>query len=240
MQAGMLGTLGTNLQALLSTCRPAILRDFPFVQAMMRLWAHPHRQHDIAEFFPHFVSFYRMPFAQECWQERNLRGPVLHVLDEGTLQSPIPLPIPEPRADGQPCTFQDCVEQFFRGQRGGCALASASQLLCFQLKRYVFHVRAGVAHKTTTPIRFAEPSLQVPIWEDVSTLQTQNVCYQVSAIAFHEGRTPYAGHYRTCLLHEGCYYITDDDKGAQMISPQLLRVVQSNSYLFLCTLRPSA
>ena len=187
---GALEALGTSLQAVLTTTRPVVLRDLPIVQAMMRLWAQPNRQHDIAEFFSHFVSFCRMPFEQECWQVRDLRGPALHVLDEGTLQTPIPLHIPASRADGQLCTFQECVKQFFRGQRCGCALASAAPLLCFQLKRYMFNVRTGVVRKLTTPIRFAEPSLQVPIWEDVSTLRTRHVRYQVSAIAFHEGRTP--------------------------------------------------
>ena len=236
---GALEALGTRLQAVLTTTRPVVLRDLPRGQAMMRLWAQPNRQHDIAEFFSHFVSFCRMPFEQECWQARDLRGPALHVLDEGTLQTPIPLHIPASRSDGQPCTFQECVKQFFRGQRCGCALASAAPLLCFQLKRYVFNVRTGVVRKLTTPIRFEEPSLQVPIWEDVSTLRTRHVRYQVSAIAFHEGRTPFAGHYRTCLLHQGCHYITDDNTGARLISPQMQHVVQSNSYLFLCTLQPS-
>ena len=236
---GALEALGTSLQAVLTTTRPVVLRDLPIVQAMMRLWAQPNRQHDIAEFFSHFVSFCRMPFEQECWQVRDLRGPALHVLDEGTLQTPIPLHIPASRADGQLCTFQECVKQFFRGQCCGCALASAAPLLCFQLKRYMFNVRTGVVRKLTTPIRFAEPSLQVPIWEDVSTLRTRHVRYQVSAIAFHEGRTPFAGHYRTCLLHQGCHYITDDNTGARLISPQMQHVVQSNSYLFLCTLQPS-
>ena len=235
---GMLGTLGTRLQAFLHTTRPVALRDFPTVQAMMRFWAHPHRQHDIAEFFSHFVSFCRMPFGQECWQTRAIRGPALHVLDEGTLQTPIPLHIPVSRVHGQPCTFQDCVNKFFRDHSCDCALASEAPLLCFQLKRYEFNVRTGAVNKLVTPVSFTEPSLQVPIWEDVSTLQTKQVCYRVSAIAFHEGRTPYAGHYRTCLLHQGCHYITDDNTEARMINPQLLRVVQSNSYLFLCHLQP--
>ena len=155
-----------------------------------------------------------------------------------SLQTPIPLHIPDSRVHGQPCTFQDCVNKFFRDHSCDCALASAAPLLCFQLKRYEFNVRTGAVTKLVTPVSFTETSLQVPIWEDVSTLQTKQVCYQVSAIAFHEGRTPYAGHYRTCLLHQGCHYITDDNTEARMINPQLLRVVQSNSYLFLCHLQP--
>ena len=234
----MLGTLGIRLRALLHTTRPVALRDLPIVQAMLRLWAHPNRQHDIAEFFSHFVSFCRMPFGQECWQARDIRGPALHVLDEGTLQTPIPLHTPASRVHGQPCTFQDCVEKFFRDHSCGCALASAAPLRCFQLKRYEFNVRTGAVSKLVTPVSFTEPLLKVPIWEDVSTLRTKQVCYRVSAIAFHEGRTPYAGHYRTCLLHQGCHYVTDDNTEARMINPQLLRVVQSNSYLFLCHLQP--
>ena len=165
---GVLGTLGIRLQALLHTARPVALRDLPIVQAVLRLWAHPNRQHDIAEFFSHFVSFYRMPFGQECWQARDIRGPALHVLDEGTLQTPIPLHIPASRVHGQPCAFQDCVDKFFRDHSCGCALASAAPLLCFQLKRYEFHVRTGAVSKLVTPVSFTEPSLQVPIWEDVS------------------------------------------------------------------------
>ena len=141
---------------------------------------------------------------------------------------------------GSPVLFRivSTVNKFFRDHSCDCALASAAPLLCFQLKRYEFNVRTGAVNKLVTPVSFTEPSLQVPIWEDVSTLQTKQVCYRVSAIAFHEGRTPYAGHYRTCLLHQGCHYITDDNTEARMINPQLLRVVQSNSYLFLCHLQP--
>ena len=128
---GVLGTLGIRLQALLRTARPVELRDLPIVQAVLRLWAHPNRQHDIAEFFSHFVSFCRMPFGQECWQTRAIRRPALHVLDDGTLQAPIPLHIPFARVHGQPCTFQDCVDKFFWDNSCGCALASAATLLCF-------------------------------------------------------------------------------------------------------------
>ena len=205
----------------------------------MRLWAHPDRQHDVAEFFSHFVSFYRMPFGQECWQTRDFRGPDLRVLDEGTLQTPIPLHIPARSANGRMRTVQDCVEQFFRGQRCGCALASVAPFLCFQLRRYRFDVSAGSVRKLATPIRLDADPIQVPIWEDVSTLQTRQVHYRVSAVAFHEGRTPSSGHYRTCLLHQGCHYITDDNAGARKLGPQLLPLVQSNSYLFLCTLQPA-
>ena len=173
MPAGLLGTLGTSLQALTSTVRPVTLRALHPIQALMRLWAHPDRQHDVVEFFSHFVSFYRMPFPQECWQTRDLRGPDLRVLDEGTLQTPIPLHIPAPSTNGRMRTVQDCVEQFFRGQRCGCALASVAPLLCFQLRRYGFDVRAGSAHKLATPIRLDANPIQVPIWEDVSTLQTR-------------------------------------------------------------------
>ncbi|CAE7793614.1 unnamed protein product [Symbiodinium sp. CCMP2592] len=240
MPHGMLGALGTRLQALLTTTRPVVLRDLPIIQDMMRWWAHPLRQHDIAEFFSHFVSFCCMPFGQACWEARDIRGPALHVLDEGTLQTPIPLHIPASRAEEQLSTFQDCVEQFFRGQRCGCALASAAPLLCFQLKRYVFNERTGAVRKLAMPIRFDEPSLQVPIWEDESTLRIKYVRYQVNAIAFHEGRTPYAGHYRTCLLHQGCLFVTDDNTEARRTDPQILQVVQSNSYLFLCTLQSAS
>ena len=237
--AGLLGTLGTSLQALTSTVRPVTLRALHPIQALMRLWAHPDRQHDVAEFFSHFVSFYRMPFGQECWQTRDFRGPDLRVLDEGTLQTPIPLHIPARSANGRMRTVQDCVEQFFRGQRCGCALASVAPFLCFQLRRYRFDVSAGSVRKLATPIRLDADPIQVPIWEDVSTLQTRQVHYRVSAVAFHEGRTPSSGHYRTCLLHQGCHYITDDNAGARKLGPQLLPLVQSNSYLFLCTLQPA-
>ncbi|CAE7382640.1 unnamed protein product [Symbiodinium microadriaticum] len=88
------------------------------------------------------------------------------------------------------CWMKDCVDKFFWDNSCGCALASAATLLCFQLKRYEFNVRTGAANKLVTPVSFTAPSLQVPVWEDVSTLRTKQVCYRVSAIAFHEGRTP--------------------------------------------------
>ncbi|OLP85805.1 hypothetical protein AK812_SmicGene33166, partial [Symbiodinium microadriaticum] len=88
------------------------------------------------------------------------------------------------------CWMKDCVEKFFRDHSCGCALASAAPLRCFQLKRYEFNVRTGAVNKLVTPVSFTETSLQVPIWDDVSTLQTKQVCYRVSAIAFHEGVLP--------------------------------------------------
>ena len=236
MPHGLLGTLGTSVRDLASD-QPVWIRKFPQLQAVMRLWIDPNRQHDVAEFFSHLVRHSRMPFGHEYWQAREIRGPVLYVLDEGSLCTPIPLHIPALPVDGQALTFQDCVEQFFRGQARLCALASAAPLLCFQLKRYVFDVNTGVTHKCTAPVWFIETMLQVPVWQDADTLRVRQVPYQISAIAFHEGLTPNAGHYRTCLLHQGHYYVTDDEVGATRAAPQMLETVQANSYLFLCTLQ---
>ena len=236
MPHGLLGTLGTSVRDLASA-QPVWIRNLPQMQAVMRLWIDPNRQHDVAEFFSHLVRHSRMPFGQECWQAREIRGPVLHVLDEGSLCTPIPLHFPASPVEGQALTFQDCAEQFFRGQARLCALASAAPLLCFQLKRYVFDVNTGVTHKCTAPVWFLETTLQVPVWQDADTLRVRQVPYQISAIAFHEGPTPNAGHYRTCLLHQGHYYVTDDGVGAKRAAPQMLETVQENSYLFLCTLQ---
>ena len=237
MPPGLLGTLGTSVRDLANAAQPILLRAVPRMQAIMRLWNDPNRQHDVAEFFSHLVTHSRMPFGQECWQVREIMGPALRVLDEGSLCTPIPLPTPVPPGPGQALTFQDCAAQFFRGPDQLCALASAAPIVCFQLRRYVFDVNTGVTHKCTTPAGFVEPTIQVPVWQDVGTLRVRQVPYQISAIAFHEGLTPNAGHYRTCLLHQGRHYVTDDGVGARSANPQMLETVQSNSYLFLCTLQ---
>ncbi|CAE6970262.1 pol [Symbiodinium sp. CCMP2456] len=239
MPPGLLGTLGTSVRDLAHTTQPVLLRALPRIQAIMRLWNDPNKQHDVAEFLSHLITQCRMPFGLECWQVRAIRGLELRILDEGSLCTPIPLPTPVPPNNGQALTFQDCAAQFFRGSEHPdqmCALASVAPLVCFQLRRYEFDVDTGITHKCTTPVGFSEHAIQVPVWSEADTVQIRHVPYRITAIAFHEGVTPTAGHYRTCLLHQGQFYVTDVGAMAQRVGSQMLERVQSNSYLFICTL----
>ncbi|CAE7191406.1 unnamed protein product, partial [Symbiodinium sp. CCMP2456] len=239
MPPELLGTLGTSVRDLAHNTQPILLRALPRIQAIMRLWNDPNRQHDVAEFLSHLIMQCRMPFGLECWQVRAIRGLELRILDEGSLCTPIPLPTPAPPDNGQALTFQACAAQFFQEAEHPdqmCALASVAPLVCFQLRRYEFDVDTGITHKCTTPVGFSESAIQVPVWRGVDTVQIRHVPYRITAIAFHEGVTPTAGHYRTCLLHQGQFYVTDDGAVAKRADSQMLERVQSNSYLFICAL----
>ena len=238
MPPGLLGTLGTSVRDLANRTQPTLLRAMPRIQAIMRLWNDPNRQHDVAEFLSHLITQCRMPFGLECWQVRAIRGLELCVLDEGSLGTPIPLATPVPPNHGQALTFQDCAARFFQEAEHPdqkCALASIAPLVCFQLRRYEFDADTGITHKCTTPVDFSQSTLQVPVWSGVDAVQTRYVPYRIIAIAFHEGVTPTAGHYRTCLLHQGQLFVTDDGAVARRADSQMLERVQCNSYLFVCT-----
>ena len=201
-------------------------------------WQRVHAQHDVAEFATHLVSSANLPLAEGDWQTRHLIQGRIEVRDVGSTFVPLGLRLPPL---GTACVLQDMVDKW---ASKGSAPISAPDLLMLQIGR--FTMRAGHYSKVRDPMLFSW-EVSIPIF--VRGLQVTQTKYEVIALLFHLGDSPYSGHYRAMLRRDARVQsnalltpeqlsmqalVTDDGKPAVRPSLSVIHHVRCNSYLILC------
>ena len=222
---GMLGKLGVSGKAALGLPQPVLIANMLAFQTVLRGWANPKMQHDVAEFLHHIVRASNMPYGWGRWEVRRHIHDALTVVDSGCLRAPIAIAMPN-----APTHLTTCLRQHFIGDSTQLALVDAPDMLCCQLFRYTVSAE-GMTSKNEIRVDYDRQPILIPQWSDMHSLQTCNIPYQITAVALHAGHTPHCGHYRAHLLEDCANLIADDDV-VRLCTAQDEHDVQTTSYVF--------
>ncbi|CAE7339167.1 pol [Symbiodinium natans] len=229
-----LNLIGANLhkerqknsrEAALGLPQPVLIANMLAFQTVLRGWANPKMQHDVAEFLHHIVRASNMPYGWGRWEVRRHIHDALTVVDSGCLRAPIAIAMPN-----APTHLTTCLRQHFIGDSTQLALVDAPDMLCCQLFRYTVSAE-GMTSKNEIRVDYDRQPILIPQWSDMHSLQTCNIPYQITAVALHAGHTPHCGHYRAHLLEDCANLIADDDV-VRLCTAQDEHDVQTTSYVF--------
>ena len=196
---------------------------------LLRGWARPASQHDVAEFIQHIFCRQQPLVLQGQWQSRVALGTEhVAISDEGSLLSPIIL---HPASANGPDTLQACVDRWHQ-QEAVHGLTSDHSVLVLQLARY--HIGDNGTTKDRTEVRISQ-KMHVPIFGH--GLTTFRATYAVSAILLHHGTSLQSGHYTSILLEpsalpRGSCWGTDDRRSARRYTV-IPKCVDRDSYIII-------
>ena len=196
---------------------------------LFRGWHAPASQHDAADFITHLMRRMQPLALQGEWQSRlGMGGELAHVIDSGSLLSPIVLHM---LGDGQEDDLQSCIHRWHQ-QAYRHGLKEAYPVIMVQLARYNYG-EAG-ASKDRTGVAVPR-KLLLPIFG--RGLKTFQATYTVCSIIIHHGNHPNVGHYTSLLLEPGALprsklWGTDDGRMAKPYG-RFPKCVERDAYIFV-------
>ena len=203
----------------------------PFWRMMMRDWARPEAQHDIAEFLQFIV--WKFPGLEDrvsvLWASKSEELGSINCHDGGC-SAPVLLRPPTQCLEGEgSVTMQQLVDLWHRQDRLHAALRCPETLI-LQASRFHFDVHTGV----TTKLRYEiipDSELLFPVFiEGMSVVHER---FRLRSFALHIGSAPDRGHYKAIMLDsDDNTYLFDDGVAAAPCSASDYRAVGHDAYLF--------
>ena len=193
---------------------------------MFRTWPELNRQHDVGEFWQHLVVAWRLDAFAGQWQARVLNP--FTIVDRGTLDRPITLPITRPSLQGM---LND-----WRNQHSIHGIAYSQGVVCVLVERF----KADRA-KDMQPV-YISPGLRVSLphfCAPDSGIDVLSVDYQVGFVIFHQGPTIHSGHFQVALSYpdttkapvEWKFYVCNDRRCPRPATSRDQKLMDKNSYL---------
>ncbi|CAE7251447.1 unnamed protein product [Symbiodinium sp. CCMP2592] len=192
-------------------------------------WSQPRRQHDMHEFLVHLMPRLRLPAIQGYWQQRRLEEDVGAVVcDTSTTVIPITLDLPE-GARG----LQHCIQAWHSSHYRSAITGDPPELICLHLSRFR-QTDGGVIVKDVQALPDIREVIRIPVFRSPADIRVRWCPYQVCAASLHFGPTVERGHYRALLRSKEKIWITEDNRGAQLLSCTELTSLTPHIYLIWC------
>ena len=222
--------LRSVFKGLLMTERVVHIWKNPFWRMMMRDWAQPAMQHDIAEFLQFLVR--KNPSLEDrigiMWASKMEEQGIIRCHDGGC-SAPLFLQPPERCLQGQGSVMvQHLVDKWHQQARMHAALRCPDNLV-LQASRFHFDVHTGVTTKLGYEI-IPDREVWFPVFVD--GMQVVHVRFRLRAFALHLGSAPDCGHYKAVMLQQEDFYIADDGAVFEPGSERVLAEGCHNSYMF--------
>ncbi|CAE7411893.1 unnamed protein product [Symbiodinium sp. CCMP2592] len=173
----------------------------------------------------------RLPAIQGYWQQRRLEEDVGAVVcDTTTMVIPITMALPEGTRG-----LQHCIQAWHSGHYRSAITGDPPELICLHLSRFR-QTDGGDIVKDVQALPDIREVIRLPVFRSPADITVRWCPYQVCAASLHFGPRVERGHYRALLRSKEKTWITEDNRGAQLLSCTELSSLTPHIYLLWCVL----